>query len=163
MSLSLSVCLSLCLCDAMRAALLIQSWYHQYVVRLEMRRRCTWNIFQSIEYSGQQDHIKLYNFFGYLMDHFSSANSRSKNQMFGESEVSQDAEWERRFCYKHIEVPDVYTGPHLSFPLSISNVTELVHAFKNKQVQLFLSKQLHLHVTKCVCLRFFTITRLTHF
>ncbi|KAF4099066.1 hypothetical protein G5714_021096 [Onychostoma macrolepis] len=120
---------------AMRAALLIQRWYRQYVARLEMRRRCTWNIFQSIEYSGQQDHIKLYNFFGYLMDHFSSANSQRNlvSQMFGESEVFQDAEWERRFCYKDIEVPDVYTGPHLSFPLSISNVTELVHAFKNKQ------------------------------
>uniref|UniRef100_A0A671RHE6 Serine/threonine-protein phosphatase with EF-hands 2-like n=1 Tax=Sinocyclocheilus anshuiensis TaxID=1608454 RepID=A0A671RHE6_9TELE len=159
----------------MRAALLIQRWYRQYVARLEMRRRCTWNIFQSIEYSGQQDHIKLYNFFGYLMDHFSSANSRRKN------EVSQDTEWERRFCYKHTEVPDVYTGPHLSFPLSISNVTELVHAFRNKQVQLFLSKQLHLHVTKSVnksvvslshlsgeavgvCVfTVFTITRLTHF
>ncbi|XP_058613670.1 serine/threonine-protein phosphatase with EF-hands 1-like isoform X3 [Onychostoma macrolepis] len=128
---------------AMRAALLIQRWYRQYVARLEMRRRCTWNIFQSIEYSGQQDHIKLYNFFGYLMDHFSSANSQRNlvSQMFGESEVFQDAEWERRFCYKDIEVPDVYTGPHLSFPLSISNVTELVHAFKNKQVQSFLSKQ----------------------
>ncbi|XP_043090210.1 serine/threonine-protein phosphatase with EF-hands 2-like isoform X2 [Puntigrus tetrazona] len=120
---------------AMRAALLIQRWYRQYVARLEMRRRCTWNIFQSIEYSGQQDHIKLYNFFGYLMDHFSSANSQRDlvSQMFGESEAFQDTEWERHFCYKDIEVPDDYTGPHLSFPLSISNVTELVHAFRNKK------------------------------
>ncbi|RXN07904.1 serine threonine- phosphatase with EF-hands 2-like protein [Labeo rohita] len=119
----------------MRAALLIQRWYRQYVARLEMRRRCTWNVFQSIEYSGQQDHIKLYNFFSYLMDHFSSANSQRNlvSQMFGESDLFQDAEWERHFCYKDIEVPDVYAGPHLSFPLTISNVTELVDAFKNKQ------------------------------
>ncbi|XP_016401834.1 serine/threonine-protein phosphatase with EF-hands 2 isoform X5 [Sinocyclocheilus rhinocerous] len=120
---------------AMRAALLIQRWYRQYVAQLEMRRRCTWNIFQSIEYSGQQDHIKLYNFFGYLMDHFSSANSQRNlvSHMFGESDVFQDMEWERHVCYKEIEVLDIYTGPHLSFPLTISNVTELVHAFKNKQ------------------------------
>ncbi|XP_042634399.1 serine/threonine-protein phosphatase with EF-hands 2 [Cyprinus carpio] len=120
---------------AMRAALLIQRWYRQYVARLEMRRRCTWNIFQSIEYSGQQDHIKLYNFFGYLMEHFSSANSQRNlvSHMFGESDVFQDMEWERHICYKEIEVPDIYTGPHLSFPLTISNVTELVDAFKNKQ------------------------------
>ncbi|XP_016401832.1 serine/threonine-protein phosphatase with EF-hands 2 isoform X3 [Sinocyclocheilus rhinocerous] len=119
----------------MRAALLIQRWYRQYVAQLEMRRRCTWNIFQSIEYSGQQDHIKLYNFFGYLMDHFSSANSQRNlvSHMFGESDVFQDMEWERHVCYKEIEVLDIYTGPHLSFPLTISNVTELVHAFKNKQ------------------------------
>uniref|UniRef100_A0A8C2PSD1 Serine/threonine-protein phosphatase with EF-hands n=1 Tax=Cyprinus carpio TaxID=7962 RepID=A0A8C2PSD1_CYPCA len=118
---------------AMRAALLIQRWYRQYVARLEMRRRCTWNIFQSIEYSGQQDHIKLYNFFGYLMEHFSSANRNLVSHMFGESDVFQDMEWERHICYKEIEVPDIYTGPHLSFPLTISNVTELVDAFKNKQ------------------------------
>ncbi|XP_067279353.1 serine/threonine-protein phosphatase with EF-hands 2-like [Pseudorasbora parva] len=123
------------MCPAMRAALLIQRWYRQYVARLEMRRRCTWNIFQSIEYSGQQDHIKLYNFFGYLMDHFTSASSQRNlvSQMFSESDLFQDEEWERHFCYKNIEVPDVYSGPHLSFPLTISNVTELVEAFKNKQ------------------------------
>ncbi|CAM4664021.1 unnamed protein product [Leuciscus chuanchicus] len=119
----------------MRAALLIQRWYRQYAARLEMRRRCTWNIFQSIEYSGQQDHIKLYNFFGYLMDHFTSASSQRNlvSQMFRESDVFQDVEWERQFCYKDIEVPDVYGGPHLSFPLTVSTVTELVDAFKNKQ------------------------------
>ncbi|XP_067231166.1 serine/threonine-protein phosphatase with EF-hands 2-like [Chanodichthys erythropterus] len=119
----------------MRAALLIQRWYRQYAARLEMRRRCSWNIFQSIEYSGQQDHIKLYNFFGYLMDHFTSASSQRNlvSQMFRESDAFQDVEWEKQFCYKDIEVPDVYAGPHLSFPLTISNVTELVDAFKNKQ------------------------------
>ncbi|XP_027014564.1 serine/threonine-protein phosphatase with EF-hands 2 isoform X1 [Tachysurus fulvidraco] len=120
---------------AMRAALLIQRWYRQYVARLEMRRRCTWNIFQSIEYSGEQDQIKLYNFFGYLMDHFTSASNERKliSHIFRETEVFLDTEWERYFCYKDIVVPDVYTGPHLTFPLSVSNATDLVEAFKQKQ------------------------------
>ncbi|XP_051533665.1 serine/threonine-protein phosphatase with EF-hands 2-like [Myxocyprinus asiaticus] len=117
------------------AALLIQRWYRQCVARLEVRRRCTWNIFQSIEYSGEQDHIKLHNFFGYLMDHF-TPSSDEKNlicHLFRETEVSHDVDLERCFCYKNIDVPDGYNGPHLSFPLTVSNVTDLVQAFKNKQ------------------------------
>uniref|UniRef100_A0A8B9LSQ6 Serine/threonine-protein phosphatase with EF-hands n=1 Tax=Astyanax mexicanus TaxID=7994 RepID=A0A8B9LSQ6_ASTMX len=119
----------------MRAALLIQRWYRQYVARLEMRRRCTWNIFQSIEYSGEQDQIKLYNFFGFLMDHFTPASSERNliSHIFRESEVFQDAEWEPYFCYKSIDVPDMYTGPHLTFPLTVNIITELVEAFKHKQ------------------------------
>lgn len=56
------------------------------------------------------------------------------SHIFREPEVFLDTEWERYFCYKDIVVPDVYTGPHLMFPLSVSNVTDLVEAFKQKQV-----------------------------
>lgn len=121
---------------AMRAALLIQRWYRQYVARLEMRRRCTWNIFQSIEYAGEQDQIKLYNFFGYLMDHFTPASSERNliSHIFRENNICRNVDWERYFCYKSIEVPELYSGPHLSFPITCSNAAELVEAFKNKQV-----------------------------
>ncbi|XP_020563281.2 serine/threonine-protein phosphatase with EF-hands 2 isoform X2 [Oryzias latipes] len=120
---------------AIRAALLIQRWYRQYVARLEMRRRCTWNIFQSIEYAGEQDQIKLYSFFGFLMDHFTPASSERNliSHIFHENEICRDTEWERYFCYKDIEVPDSYTGPHLTFPMTFCGVSKLVEAFKHKQ------------------------------
>ncbi|XP_030598229.1 serine/threonine-protein phosphatase with EF-hands 2 [Archocentrus centrarchus] len=130
-----TVSISVPAATAIRAALLIQRWYRQYVARLEIRRRCTWNIFQSIEYAGQQDQIKLYNFFGFLMDHFTPASSERNliSHIFRENEICRDAEWERYFCYKTIDVPDSYTGPHLTFPMTFCGVSKLVEAFKHKQ------------------------------
>ncbi|KAG7490330.1 hypothetical protein JOB18_033312 [Solea senegalensis] len=103
-----------------------------------MRRRYTWNIFQSIEYSGEQAQIKLYNFLGYLMDNFTpSSNERNLiSHIFRENEVCRDAEWERYFCFENIEVPEIYSGPHLTFPLTMEQAVGLVEAFRNK-------KQLH--------------------
>ncbi|XP_028851535.1 serine/threonine-protein phosphatase with EF-hands 2 isoform X2 [Denticeps clupeoides] len=119
----------------MRAAILIQRWYRQYVSRMEMRRRHTWNIFQSIEYAGEQDQVKLYNFLGYLMDNFTPSSSERNliSHIFRENEVCRDPEWERYFCYKNIDVPAVYSGPRLIFPITIDQAAGLVEAFKNKQ------------------------------
>ncbi|KAL6114770.1 ppef2 [Pungitius sinensis] len=123
---------------AIRSAVLIQRWYRQYIARTEMRRRYTWHIFQSIEYSGEQAQIKLYNFLGYLMDNFTPASNERNliSHIFRENEVCRDAEWERYFCYKNIDVPEIYSGPHLTFPLTVEQAVGLVEAFRNK-------KQLH--------------------
>uniref|UniRef100_A0A3Q1IPI5 Serine/threonine-protein phosphatase with EF-hands n=1 Tax=Anabas testudineus TaxID=64144 RepID=A0A3Q1IPI5_ANATE len=124
-------------CDrAIRAALLIQRWYRQYVARLEMRRRCTWNIFQSIEYAGEQDQIKVRLLASphcsiILLSRFNVGNIIS--HIFHENETCRDTEWERYFCYRSIEVPDSYNGPHLTFPMTFCGVSKLVEAFKHKQ------------------------------
>lgn len=43
----------------MKAALLIQRWYRQYVARMEIRRRYTWTIFQSIEYADEHAQLQV--------------------------------------------------------------------------------------------------------
>ncbi|KAF5906629.1 serine/threonine-protein phosphatase with EF-hands 2-like, partial [Clarias magur] len=118
-----------------RAAILIQRWYRQYVGRVEMKRRYTWNIFQSIEYAGEQDQIKLYNFLGYLMDNFTPSSNERKliSHIFRENEICRDVEWESYFSYTNIDVPEVYSGPRLTFPLDANQAADLVEAFRNKQ------------------------------
>ncbi|XP_045736935.1 serine/threonine-protein phosphatase with EF-hands 2 isoform X1 [Mirounga angustirostris] len=121
---------------AFRAATLIQRWYRRYAARLEMRRHCTWRIFQSIEYAGQQDQVKLHDFFSYLVDHFTPSSNHERdflNRMFTEKTFPQDAEMEKLSDYESIAVPDSYTGPRLSFPLLPDHATALVEAFRLKQ------------------------------
>ncbi|NXE54848.1 PPE2 phosphatase, partial [Casuarius casuarius] len=121
---------------AFKAAVLIQRWYRRYVARLEMRRRCTWRIFQSIEYACEQDQIKLHDFFSYLMDHFTPSSSKERDfisRMFISGESFKEVELEKYCDYESMEVPDSYTGPHLSFPLLPDHATALLEAFKQKQ------------------------------
>ncbi|XP_042726807.1 serine/threonine-protein phosphatase with EF-hands 2 [Lagopus leucura] len=122
--------------NAFKAAVLIQRWYRRYVARLEMRRRCTWRIFQSIEYACEQDQIKLHNFFSYLMDNFTPSSSKERDfisRMFISGESFKEAELEKYCDYESMEVPDSYTGPRLSFPLLPDHATALLEAFKQKQ------------------------------
>ncbi|XP_053556141.1 serine/threonine-protein phosphatase with EF-hands 2 [Bombina bombina] len=118
-----------------KSAVLIQRWYRRYIAQMEVRRRCTWSIFQSIEYTGEQDQIKLCDFFNFLMDHFTPGNTKERDficRMFTEEETYKDTELEKYCDYESIEVPESYTGPRLNFPISPSQAANLVEAFKKK-------------------------------
>ncbi|KAF1575039.1 UNVERIFIED_CONTAM: Serine/threonine-protein phosphatase with EF-hands 1, partial [Eudyptes pachyrhynchus] len=117
-----------------RAAILIQNWYRFTMARLEMRRRYSLSIFQSIEYADEQDQLQLSNFFTFMLDHYTHPDSVS--HFFTSPSVSQVVdeglcltEFERK-----IDVPDSYYGPRLSFPLTIEDANALLHAFRNEQL-----------------------------
>lgn len=67
------------------------------------------------------------------------------SHIFRKNEICWDTEWERYFCYKSIEVPDSYSGPHLTFPMTFCGVSKLVEAFKHKQVGTQAHKPLFWH------------------
>ncbi|XP_009586318.1 PREDICTED: serine/threonine-protein phosphatase with EF-hands 1, partial [Fulmarus glacialis] len=116
-----------------RAAILIQNWYRFTMARLEMRRRYSLSIFQSIEYADEQDQLQLSNFFTFMLDHCTHPDSVS--HIFTSPSVSQVdeglclTEFERK-----IDVPDSYYGPRLSFPLTVEDASALLHAFRNEQL-----------------------------
>ncbi|XP_035508036.1 serine/threonine-protein phosphatase with EF-hands 1 [Morone saxatilis] len=117
----------------MKAAVLIQRWYRRYMARLEMRRRYTWNIFQSIEYAGEQDQLQLSSFFSFMLDNFTQLNGNGPDLISQLLDPVVDPWLDKETCYNLIAVPESYTGPRLSFPLSVSDTNTLLSAFKEQQ------------------------------
>ncbi|TSK67215.1 Serine/threonine-protein phosphatase with EF-hands 2 [Bagarius yarrelli] len=121
---------------AMKAAILIQRWYRRYIARLEIRRRYTWNIFQSIEYAGEQDQLQLSSFFSFMLDNFTQLNGTGPDLISHLLDPAVDpvAEEVRQHKYQQITVPESYSGPRLSFPLSVTQTNTLLSAFKEQQI-----------------------------
>lgn len=117
----------------MKAAVLIQQWYRRYMARLEMRRRYTWNIFQSIEYAGEQDQLQLSSFFSFMLDNFTQLNENGPDLISQLLDPVVDPWLGRETGYNLIPVPESYSGPRLSFPLSVSDTNSLLGAFKEQQ------------------------------
>ncbi|XP_072790502.1 serine/threonine-protein phosphatase with EF-hands 1 isoform X2 [Taeniopygia guttata] len=120
--------------NVIRAAILIQKWYRFTMARLEMRRRYSLSIFQSIEYADEQDQLQLSNFFTFMLDHCTHPDSVS--QIFTSPSAPQvvDEDLCLKEFEKKIDVPDSYYGPRLSFPLTVEDANALLHAFRNEQL-----------------------------
>ncbi|XP_060924592.1 serine/threonine-protein phosphatase with EF-hands 1 [Limanda limanda] len=127
----------------MKAAVLIQRWYRRYMARIEMRRRYTWNIFQSIEYAGEQDQLQLSSFFSFMLDNVGQLNGSGPDLISQLLDPLVDPWLDRERCYDQIPVPESYAGPRLSFPLSISDTNALLGAFKEQQIPLSSTQTLH--------------------
>uniref|UniRef100_A0A672V4G8 Uncharacterized protein n=1 Tax=Strigops habroptila TaxID=2489341 RepID=A0A672V4G8_STRHB len=118
-----------------RSAILIQNWYRFRMARLEMRRRYSLSIFQSIEYADEQDQLQVCNLQFFLYQHLRYPRGLI-SEIFASPYISQVVG--KGLCLtefeKKIDVPDSYYGPRLSFPLTIDDANALLHAFKSEQV-----------------------------
>ncbi|XP_064563812.1 serine/threonine-protein phosphatase with EF-hands 1 isoform X2 [Zonotrichia leucophrys gambelii] len=104
------------------------------MARLEMRRRYSLSIFQSIEYADEQDQLQLSNFFTFMLDH--CTHPEAVSQIFTSPSAPQvvDEDFSLKEFEKKIAVPDSYYGPRLSFPLTVEDANALLHAFRNEQL-----------------------------
>lgn len=138
---NLMFCHFFLLLAVIKATLLIQRWYRRYMARVEMKRRYTWTIFQNIEYSAEQDQVRLYNFFNDLLMHMPEAAKQIKDQdqlstssaesldeeFFDESDDSLDE------C---ADEPKKYRGPHLNLPLEKQDLDMLINLFRKRKYKL---------------------------
>ncbi|NWH72350.1 PPE1 phosphatase, partial [Piaya cayana] len=119
-----------------RAAILIQNWYRFTMARLEMRRRYSLSIFQSIEYADEQDQLQVCNLQFFLCKQLRYPQRNEVAQIKCVPSVSQVVD--EGLCLtefeKKIHVPDSYYGPRLSFPLTVEDANALLHAFRNEQL-----------------------------
>uniref|UniRef100_A0A1B6DP80 Serine/threonine-protein phosphatase with EF-hands n=1 Tax=Clastoptera arizonana TaxID=38151 RepID=A0A1B6DP80_9HEMI len=129
----------------MKAAILIQQWYRRYLARMEVRRRYTWTIFQSIEYQGEQDQVKLYNFFNALLTHIPTATITPQKPINSDAtskSSSTDTTVETKFEDEsaseggsspshHVE--SNYKGIHISSPLTRKDLNNLIDTFRKKK------------------------------
>nr|XP_029730879.1 serine/threonine-protein phosphatase rdgC-like [Aedes albopictus] len=127
----------------MKAAILIQRWYRRFLARIEIRRRYTWTIFQSIEYAGEQDQVRLYNFFNALLTHIpetagrpidSQETSRSSSTEALDMKFSDESD---DLAEEGITGPErSYQGPHIKFPLDKKELEVIIDLFRKKKNRL---------------------------
>ncbi|XP_053684509.1 serine/threonine-protein phosphatase rdgC [Sabethes cyaneus] len=126
-----------------KSALLIQRWYRRYLARMEIRRRYTWTIFQSIEYAGEQDQVRLYNFFNALLTHIPETAGRPTNSK-ETSRASSNEALDFKFSDESDDLADegitaperTYQGPHIKFPLDKKELDVIIDLFRKKKNRL---------------------------
>ncbi|ULT98533.1 hypothetical protein L5515_003007 [Caenorhabditis briggsae] len=134
-----------------KSAILIQKWYRRCEARLEARRRATWQIFTALEYAGEQDQLKLYDFFADVIRAMAEENGKTGGDNGRNSPLMSalshyakpslmDSEGEtvkkmlEDTSPGNVDVDRNYKGPVLSLPLDKPQVAKMIEAFKVNKV-----------------------------
>uniref|UniRef100_A0A7I5E986 Serine/threonine-protein phosphatase n=1 Tax=Haemonchus contortus TaxID=6289 RepID=A0A7I5E986_HAECO len=130
---------------AIKSAILIQKWYRRCQARLEARRRATWSIFTTLEYAGEQDQLKLYDFFSDVItaivnsenEEYSSSPFVSAISSYAKEDYDSDDAF-RKLMEKanpaNMTVEKHYKGPVLTLPLDRQQIATMIDAFKVNKI-----------------------------
>uniref|UniRef100_A0A914GZ54 Serine/threonine-protein phosphatase n=1 Tax=Globodera rostochiensis TaxID=31243 RepID=A0A914GZ54_GLORO len=117
-------------------AILIQKWYRRCLARLEARRRATWNIFTALEYAGEQDQLKLYNFFNEIITAMAEREDLTgRNDIcHAADEAEKDAKLWELANPELFRVDKSYKGPTIALPLRSNHVETMIEHFKQNKI-----------------------------
>lgn len=113
------------------------------MARIEMKRRYTWTIFQNIEYSAEQDQVRLYNFFNDLLIHMPEAAQQVKDDDELSTSSAESLDGSGDFLDESddsldegIDDPKSYKGPHIKLPLEKQDLDMLINLFRKRKYKL---------------------------
>ncbi|CAJ0580909.1 unnamed protein product, partial [Mesorhabditis spiculigera] len=134
-----------------KSAILIQKWYRRCAARLEARRRATWSIFTALEYAGEQDQLKLYDFFSDVITTVLDEDGSTQGPLLAALNhhcnkpqgATEDDDAIRKLLDEtnpnRFPIEKGYKGPSIKLPLDKPQIVEMIDGFKvNKESQLFL-------------------------
>uniref|UniRef100_A0A183BRY1 Serine/threonine-protein phosphatase n=1 Tax=Globodera pallida TaxID=36090 RepID=A0A183BRY1_GLOPA len=129
---------------SIRSAILIQKWYRRCLARLEARRRATWNIFTALEYAGEQDQLKLYNFFNEIITAMAEredltgrndiCHALARLAFDAADEAEKDAKLWELANPELFRVDKSYKGPTIALPLRSNHVETMIEHFKQNKI-----------------------------
>ncbi|CAF4511271.1 unnamed protein product [Rotaria sp. Silwood2] len=118
------------------SVIIIQSWFRRRQALFEIRRKAAWTIYQNIEYAGEQDQLKLYNFFLDLMQAVSKdprdalVIAKVLRRTSSLSSTAEELELLETTSPETINVEPSYKGPHIQLPINKGHLEALVLAFQ---------------------------------
>ncbi|KAK6102046.1 Calcineurin-like phosphoesterase family protein [Brugia pahangi] len=121
---------------SIKAAILIQKWYRRCLARLEARRRATWSIFTALEYVGEQNQLKLYNFFSEIIDTLNETEDKLHHSamLIHGNETADEKRLLEMTRPESFKVEKGYKGPNISLPLKKIHIEQMMDAFKDNKI-----------------------------
>ncbi|CAF0887943.1 unnamed protein product [Adineta ricciae] len=122
------------------AVVIIQTWFRRRRALYEMRRKTAWTIYQNIEYAGEQDQLKLYNFFLELMQavtknpHDAQVVAKVLRRNSSLTGLVEEIETENLATAEVISVESSYRGPHIHTPIHKGHFEALIIAFQRGEM-----------------------------